>query len=66
MARDNIGQAIIPPNGKGLRLDQHGRMCSITTEEMVQDAIVITRTLLVHLALVVALFDYRCTHTFIS
>lgn len=66
IVRDDIGQAVIPPNGKGARLDQHGRMCSTTTKEMVQDAKVITCTLLVHSTLVVVLFDSSSTHTFIS
>lgn len=56
------------PDGQmhGGRLDQQGWMYAATTMEAVQDAAIITCTLLFYSTLVVALFDSGSTHTFIA
>lgn len=48
---------------QGGRPKQLGRMYTTITEEAVQDAIVITDTLLIHSAPTIELFDSGSTHT---
>lgn len=47
-------------------LEQHGRIYVAVAEEVVQDAVVIAGTLLIHFAHAIRLFDFGDRDTFIS